>query len=149
MERGKGCFRQAQTKIWSLAATFWFYRENGSILRPSTSTKYPHVPISKLWKGNVNTRSVEAKPFDRVQKLFFIWGPFKPEFSILEYCCASQYKERPQYGPPQKVAAKLQNLVSACLEHPWPLSILWGTAGFQLANSGLKDPQVETNLSIL
>ena len=42
------------------------------------------------------TRIVETKPPDTIEKKIFIWGPFKPEFSILEYCCASQYMERPQ-----------------------------------------------------
>jgi len=37
------------------------------------------------------TGIVEAKPLDEIEQLTPIWGPFKPEFAILEYCCASLY----------------------------------------------------------
>ena len=39
------------------------------------------------------TGVVEAKPLDEIKKNnhYSIWGPFKPEFAILQYCCASLY----------------------------------------------------------
>ena len=37
------------------------------------------------------TGIVEAKPLDEIEKITPIWGPFKPEFAILEYCCAYLY----------------------------------------------------------
>ena len=35
--------------------------------------------LNHLWRGNVNTRSVEAKPLYKIDKLVSIWGSFKPE----------------------------------------------------------------------
>ena len=42
-------------------------------------------------KGNVNTRSSQAQPLYKIDKLVATGGPFKPELSILESCCASRY----------------------------------------------------------
>ena len=46
---------------------------------------------NRLWEGNVTTCNVEAKPLYKIDKLVSIWGSFKPELSMLESCCASQY----------------------------------------------------------
>ena len=51
----------------------------------------PIRPNFKLLKGNVNTRSSQAQPLYKIDKLVATGGPFKPELSILESCCASRY----------------------------------------------------------
>ena len=51
----------------------------------------PIRPNFKLLKGNVNTRSSQAQPLYKIDKLVATRGPFKPELSILESCCASRY----------------------------------------------------------
>ena len=51
----------------------------------------PIRPNFKLLKGNVNTRSSQAQPLYKIVKLVATGGPFKPELSILESCCASRY----------------------------------------------------------
>ena len=63
-------------------------REIWSILTPSTRTKYPQCQcfLNYLWKGSVNTRSAQAKPLYKINKLVSIWVSFKPELSILESC---------------------------------------------------------------
>ena len=50
----------------------------------------PIRPNFKLLKGNVNTRSSQAQPLYKIDKLVSIWGSFKPELSMLESCCTSQ-----------------------------------------------------------
>ena len=54
---------------------------------PLISESAPIRPTFKLWMGNVNTtRSVEAKPFYKIDKSVSIWRPLKPEmfhFGIL------------------------------------------------------------------
>ena len=75
------------TQLWRLegryVALLILERERGreicSILMPSTCTKYPQWFPNHLWEGIVNTRSVEAKPLDRIEKIVSIWGYFKPE----------------------------------------------------------------------
>jgi hypothetical protein len=37
-------------------------------------------PTFKLWKGSVDTRSAEAKPLQKIDKLVSIWVSFKPDF---------------------------------------------------------------------
>ena len=84
-----------RVQFLELFESFWFYRGNGFILKPSTCTKYPYWfpnhPQSVLRKGNVNTRSSQAQPLYKIDKLVATGGPFKPELSILESCCASRY----------------------------------------------------------
>ena len=55
------------------------------------SERSPIRPNFKLLKGNVNTRSSQAQPLYKIDKLVATGGPFKPELSILESCCASRY----------------------------------------------------------
>ena len=52
----------------------------------------------KKWKKKMchhgtlfGTGIVEVKPLDEIKKIIPIWGPFKPEFAILQYFCASLY----------------------------------------------------------
>ena len=37
-------------------------------------------PTFKPWKGSIDTRSVEAKPLYKIDKLVSIWASFKPDF---------------------------------------------------------------------
>ena len=46
---------------------------------PLISESPPIRPTFKLWTGNVDTRSAEAKPLYKINKLVSIWGPLKPE----------------------------------------------------------------------
>ena len=55
------------------------------------SESSPIRPNFKLLKGSVNTRSSQAQPLYKIVKLVATGGPFKPELSILESCCASRY----------------------------------------------------------
>jgi uncharacterized protein with HEPN domain len=69
-------------------------------------SEFPNHP----WKGNVTTRNVEAKPLYKIDKLVSIWGSFKPELSMLESCCTSQYGK----GQRMFQAGADQNLEFSC-----------------------------------
>ena len=85
-----------------VTGTFSFYRDNGSILKPSTCMQVPTdfriIPnpseFQAVEKCNVDTRSAEAKPLYKIDKLQSIFGGHSNlTCSILESCSVSQYRK--------------------------------------------------------
>ena len=58
-ERERERFGPYWRRVHALSTTKWF--------------------LNHLWKGNVNTRSVKAKPFYKIDKSVSIWGSLTPE----------------------------------------------------------------------